>query len=160
MNLASLKSGVRSSFTREPDNQLFSYGLMYVLAWICGFILVLTLFLRMGPYGTPYVIDIWHYMPAAITYMSYGLALIVLPFIVVSFFLSHDESHRKRMRAGRVICAILLALSLLYQHIDNEVLRFCDMHITIDFLETYVLRGGVPGVLWSLLAEDAGGSNV
>lgn len=160
MNLASLKSGVRSSFTREPDNQLFSYGLMYVLAWICGFILVLTLFLRMGPYGTPYVIDIWHYMPAAITYMSYGLALIVLPFIVISFFLSHDESHRKRMRAGRVICAILLALSLLYQHIDNEVLRFCDMHITIDFLETYVLRGGVPGVLWSLLAEDAGGSNV
>ena len=51
----------------------------------------------------------------------------------------------------------MLALSLLYQHIDNEVLRFCDMHITIDFLETYVLRGGVPGVLWSLLAEDAGG---
>lgn len=151
---------MKQLFKRATDAQIFSYGVLYAMAWIFGLILLLFLFLRPGPYGAPYVIDTWHYLPAAVTYMSYGMALIVFPFILISFFLSHDEKHKTRMRVGRILCAILLAFNLLYQHLDNEILRFCNMHITLDFLKTYVLSQGVPDVLWALLAEDAGGANL
>ena len=130
------------------------------MAWLAGTILTLTLFLRGTPYsGDPYVIDLWHYLPHAIYYMTYGISVITLPFMLASLFV--NDSHEKRRGAVlRTICAVLLALSLLYQHIDNEILRFCNMHITPDFLRTYVLSQGVPTSLFDLLYQDKGGANI
>lgn len=144
-----------------PSSPAFhGYLVMFFAAWVCGFILELCLFLRSGPYGQPYVLDIWHYLPHAIFYMTFGLALIACPWMIAQFFFKTSEKRPIHTRIGQTACAILLALSLLYQHIDNEVLRFCSMHITPDFLRTYVLSQGVPQSLWNLLAEDAGGANV
>ncbi len=137
------------------------YVVMWAMAWVAGLALTLALFLRATPYsGAPYVLDLAHYLPHAIYYMTYGLTLIAAPFMLCSLFIQNDEEHTTRQRVFRTLCAILLLLSLIYQHIDNETLRYCNMHITVDFLRTYLLGQGVPIALWTLLEEDAGGSNV
>ena len=112
------------------------------------------LFLRPTPYGMDYVMDLSHYMPHAIFYMFYGLAVICFPFMIVALI------RKKATTLGTTICAVLLALSLFWGHVDNEVLRFCKIHITVDFLETYVLSNGKPDAIWSLLAGDQGGKNL
>lgn len=135
------------------------YIMMWLMAWICGLILTLFLFLRPTPYATDYVMDIWRYMPHAIFYMTFGLTVICAPFMFVSLLI-RSEDKPWRHRIFQMICAVLLALSLLYEHVDNEILRFCNMHISPDFLRTYVLSQGVPDALWDLLATDPGGSNL
>ncbi len=133
---------------------------MWLIACICGLILTLCLFLRPTPYDTAYVMDNLKYMPHAIFYMTYGLALIAFPFMAVSLIIKDGPNSRLRHKVCEGICAVLLSLSLLYEHIDNEILRYCNMHISPDFLRTYVLSDGVPVALWDMLATDPGGSNV
>ncbi len=149
-----------SSFKGKPSKRFHYYFVLWVLAWICGLILTLFLFLRPTPYGPPYVLDLAHYLPHAIFYMTFGLTVIVTPFFLVSLLLKNDEENSKRQRIFRIICAILLTISLFYQHVDNEILRFCNMHITPDFIRTYLMSHGVPDSLWTLLEEDNGGSNI
>ena len=145
---------------QQTYSVFFRYLAMLVMAWGFGLVLTLFLFLRPTPYGPDYVIDIWHYLPHAIFYMTFGLMLIAAPFMLFSILLKDKEKHHRLHLIGEIACALLLALSLLYQHIDNEIMRFCSMHITPDFLRTYVLSQGVPDPLWDLLATDAGGSNL
>ena len=111
-------------FNGQASSQFYKYFILWIMAWLAGTILTLTLFLRGTPYsGDPYVIDLWHYLPHAIYYMTYGISVITLPFMLASLFV--NDSHEKRRGAVlRTICAVLLALSLLYQHIDNEILPF------------------------------------
>ena len=145
---------------RSSSWGFFKYLTLFVIAWLFGLSLSLFLFLRPTPYGFDYVIDIWHYLPHAIFYMTFGLMVIVSPFMLLSIFLGGKERFRRLDVCVEIISVVLLTISLLYQHVDNEILRFCSMHITSDFLRTYVLSQGVPEALWDLLATDAGGSNL
>ncbi len=131
-----------------------TYGGLYVWAVIFGLITTLVLFLRPTPYGMAYVMDLAHYLPHAIFYMLYGLGVICFPFMIIALL------RRRATTAGTTICAILLMLSLFWGHVDNEVLRYCKIHITVDFLETYVLSNGKPDAIWALLEGDQGGKNL
>ena len=133
---------------RRSNWGFFNSVAMYVMAWGFGLILTLCLFLRPTPYGSGYVIDIWHYLPHAVFYMTFGLMMISAPYMLLSILLGTKEKYRRLCFGLEIVCAILLTISLLYQHVDNEILRFCSMHLTSDFLRTYVLSHGVPDALW------------
>lgn len=146
--------------TKIPNNSPtpiapFSHFLTsYLLAIIFGATLTFALFLRQNPYGSPYVLDIWHYMPHALFYMVFGLTVLALPFLIISQF-----TKLCLHRALYYIQSGLLAISLLIQHIDNEILRYVNVHITADFFRTYLMgTGAIPDSIWTLLANDAGGS--
>ena len=147
-------------FLSSDSSVFYRYLLMFGMAWVAGLILTLFLFLRSTPYGPAYVMDVWRFLPHAIFFMTFGLMIIVAPFMTYSLFIKDTEKHRRLHAVVQGVCAVLLSLSLLYEHVDNEILRFCTMHITPDFLRTYLLSQGVPDSLWDLLASDAGGANL
>ena len=135
-------------------NAFTTYTGLYLWAAVFGLITTLVLFLRPTPYGMDYVMDIWHYMPHAIFYMMFGLAIICFPFFIVALI-------RKRATfAGTTICALLIMISLFLGHADNEVLRYCKIHVSADFIQTYVLRNGKPEAVWALFETDQGGKNL
>lgn len=147
-------------FLSSDLSVFYRYLLMFGMAWIAGLMLTLFLFLRPTPYGPAYVMDVWRFLPHAIFFMTFGLMMIVAPFMTYALFVRDAEKHKRLHAVLQGGCAVLLSLSLLYEHVDNEILRFCTMHITPDFLRTYLLSQGVPDSLWDLLASDAGGANV
>ena len=147
-------------FLSSDASLFYRYLLMFGMSWVGGLVLTLFLFLRPTPYGPAYVMDVWRFLPHAVFFMTFGLMMIVAPFMTVSLFVKDAEKHRRLHSVAQGVCAVLLAISLFYQHLDNEILRFCTMHISPDFLRTYLLSQDVPDSLWDLLASDAGGANV
>ncbi|MFA5624683.1 MAG: LTA synthase family protein [Bradymonadales bacterium] len=129
------------------------FFLNFIIAVIIGAILTLALFLRPVPYGYDYVINIWHYMPHAMFYMVFGLTALTLPFFLLTQF--------RRLRYRRVFYvmqSVLLAISLFINQADNEVLRYVNVHITFDFLRTYLLATkGIPDSILTMFATDPGG---
>ena len=159
-----IKEDIVSRFSSMLENRqapgAWSYLVMWGWASVCGIILTLALFLRLAPYGQPYVMDNLHYLPHAIYYLLFGLSLIIAPFMLCNLVMHNDAKHPVVHRIGQTACAILVTLSLLVGHVDNEVLRFANMHLSPDFLRTYLVHGGVPDAMWNMFAEDAGGANV
>jgi arylsulfatase A-like enzyme len=126
-----------------------------LFACLTGTILEVYLHCRPAPSGKAYVMDIWHYLPHAIFYEWYGLALISIPFLAVAYL-----SERKFYpRLGQFFFAFhvgALFFSLFLSHADHEIQRFIGMHLSVDFLRTYGRLDRAPIAIGNSMADDAG----
>ncbi len=118
-------------------------------------VLEIALHCRPSPTGEPYVIDIWHYLPYAVFYEWYGLALESIPFLGAAY-LADRSGNRKLGRLFFVLQVGTIFLSLILAHADHEVQRFIGAHLSVDYLRAYGRLGKAPIAIGSALIDDAG----
>lgn len=127
--------------------------MIYINALCCGVALQLALFLRNTPYGIPYVLDLSNYLPHALLYSCYGISLVSIPIL----FLAAID--RQRVRVWSVwIYVVVLAATLTGTQIDNEILRFLGMHLSVDYIFTYATASGIPLSIYHAIRDDVGGA--
>ncbi|MCL2326311.1 MAG: LTA synthase family protein [Proteobacteria bacterium] len=137
-------------------NEVFiHYAVQWFMACLAGFVLTLALFLRPTPYGLPYVLDLSHYLPHAVFYMIFGLTVLIMPFLFYALICRPEKRKYHGIGSG-----LFLMFSLLFGHADNEVLRYISVHITPDFLQTYLMNSGIPVTIWAIFRDDLGGANL
>ena len=130
-----------------------TFGLIYINALFCGVALQLALFLRNTPYGIPYVLDLSNYLPHALFYSCYGISLVSVPMLFVAAI------GRQRVRLWVFwVYVMVLAVTLIVTQIDNEILRFLGMHLSIDYIFTYTTVSGIPLSIHHAIRDDVGGS--
>lgn len=119
-------------------------------------LLRLLLYLRPGPFATPYVLDISRELPLALLFGWYGIALISLPFFLVAW-VSKSPS-RGRLDTKCFLHIFLVFASLLIGHADNEIHRFMGIPISLNYLATYGNLGRTPAAISHAIADDPGGA--
>jgi len=130
-----------------------TFGLIYINALFWGVALQFALFLRNTPYGIPYVLDLTNYLPHALFYSCYGISLVSIPMLFVATI------GRQRVRVWSVwIYVVVLAVTLTVTQIDNEVLRFLGMHLSVDYIFTYTTAIGIPQSIHHAIRDDVGGA--
>ena len=114
-------------------------------------------YMRPGPFGVPYVLDVSHYLGQALFYGWYGLFLVSLPFFGLLYWGIRKNKTRliRGAGAGQVFT---LFLSLFASGFDHELQRFMGTHLSIDWIRTYGRLDQTPGVIWESMAQDVGGS--
>ncbi len=138
----------------RPFSQVRQTTWVFLLSGATGMALQLALYLRPSPFGTPYVLDVTHYLPAAILYEWYSAALLSLPFVLLGLQAdrrARDTPWLVRMHVGVTSCALAIG------HVDHEVQRFMGMHLSFDLLAAYDMTRSSPTVLWRALLADQGG---
>ncbi len=128
--------------------QLFFLGSFFEI------ILILFLYLRPSPFGTPYVLNIHHYIYHAIYYAFYGMALTATPFVILSLFIKKESV----LKILYFIHSFFIFISLIISQTEHELMRFMGQHLTYDYLLSYGTFSGVPEAIWNFLKEDSGGS--
>lgn len=128
------------------------FFLVYLLALFSGVLLQLGLFLRKTPFGVPYALDLWNYLPHALFYSCYGISLVTLPFLIAAAI-----ARQSVRRWCAWLYMLVLATTLIVTHIDNESLRFLGTHLSIDYLLTYAKPRGIPLSIYQAIGDDAGG---
>ncbi len=121
-------------------------------AWLCAVGLQIALYARPGPYGAPYVIDTAHYLPYALFYEGYGMALALLPCVALAWWRPDWTTRLRR------IALIWLMLLLILGHVNHELQRFMGLRLSPAFFATYARAQGAPDALWRALAGEAGGA--
>ncbi|HRZ78727.1 MAG TPA: sulfatase-like hydrolase/transferase [bacterium] len=124
---------------------------LFACAGILGTVLQLFLFLRKTPYNIDYVLDISNYLYHAVYYFWYGAALVSFPFILAVFFV------RKEKPWIYFFHAAALFFILTATQVDNEILRFLNIHLSFDFISIYAKTDGIPESIGNVLRDDAGG---
>ncbi|MCK9523994.1 MAG: LTA synthase family protein [Proteobacteria bacterium] len=125
---------------------------IYITALLFGVALQLFLFLRPTPFGLPYVMNLSSYLPHAMFYACYGVSLASAPFFLLAAFLGR-RAQKPLLWAHILLLTGLLALT----HLDNEILRFFGMHLSVDALSTYGIQINVPTAIHHAVRDDAGG---
>lgn len=124
---------------------------LFVCAGISGTILQLFLFLRKTPYNIDYVLDISNYLYHAIYYFWYGAALVSFPFILAVFLVQKEKPWIYFFHAGALFFVLTAT------QVDNEILRFLNIHLSFDFISIYAKTDGIPESIGNVLRDDAGG---
>ncbi len=130
---------------------------VFFFSGVAGTLLLAAVYLRPGPFGTPYVHNIWRGFSTASFYEWYGLALLSLPF----FLLSHSLKSKPGSVLGKVQRGLHIALcftSLLVAYADHEIQRYMGFHISVNYLKTYSRIGKTPTSIGYAIAEDPGGA--
>jgi hypothetical protein len=127
------------------------------LAWLAMAVQEALLFLRPNPYGEPYV-GLWKpYLAYALVYNLAGVAVASAPFVLV-WLAWNDRPIRPgvaltihRLQLG------LLSLTVVLDHLDNEVERFMGIHLTFGLVQTYYRVNAWGEDMLYILLHDRGG---
>lgn len=144
----------RSPGAHSPSN-LDRAATIFGLGALAGAALKAFLYLRHGPFGTPFVEDIATELFAAIGYEWYGLALVSLPFFL--FALWPHPPRKPISRGARGLHISLCFTSLVIGQADHETMRFMGIHLSVDYLKTYGRLGNTPTAIGQAIADDPGG---
>jgi phosphoglycerol transferase MdoB-like AlkP superfamily enzyme len=126
---------------------------VFALGALAAAVLDVFLYLRRGPFGTPFVLNIGAELPRAVFYEWHSLALIALPFFILA--LRARTGHAKIQRG--VFIALTFS-SLVIEHADNETRRFMGIHLSINYLQTYGNVARAPTAIGQAVADDPGGA--
>jgi len=127
------------------------------LAWGILSFQILALFFRPSPYGGPYAAEWYTYLFHALTFRLLTVWGVALPFFAWWLWRASRLTGRVERAVLHGLLTALLGILVVYDHADNEVMRFMGTHLTSDFLRTYGAAGlGQSEVLQSL-ADDRGG---
>ena len=130
-----------------------SVFVLFILGGLFGTISQVVLYLRQTPFGLPFVLDIPHYLPHAIFYEWYGMALLAMPFFFLALFFNG-----KTARLWVRIYGLFITLSLLIDVIHAEFQRHMGIRFSLDFIATYSHFHNVPNSIWGSIADDNGGA--
>jgi phosphoglycerol transferase MdoB-like AlkP superfamily enzyme len=109
--------------------------------------------MRPGPYGVPFVLDHWNYLPAALFFAAYGVGLSILPFWLGSLVLPSKRAIAFLSKGAALTVGALLAVD----HINHELQRFMGIRLSPELLATYHGWNSAPTQLISSLRDDGGG---
>ncbi|MBN2528177.1 MAG: LTA synthase family protein [Deltaproteobacteria bacterium] len=129
-----------------------AFFLTFALGGVIGTIGQLVLYLRPTPLGQPFVLDVPHYLPHAIFYQWYGMALLALPFFCLAPFVKG-----RALKASVGLHWTFTTLSLLVDVIHAELQRHMGIRFTLDWLATYSSTQHIPQSIWRTFANDDGG---
>jgi len=133
--------------------------IIFTLGCISGSFLQIFLYFRKNPFGVEYVLDIKHYLYTAMYWEWYGMALISLPFFIIScLYYEKIKQSKNKLRLFYGLHITITFLSLLVGQLDHELQRFMGMHISFNYIATYSSLKGIPDAIWNTFAEDCGGS--
>lgn len=124
-------------------------------AALAGALLECALYLRTGPYATPYVLNFRPYLAPAVAYAACGLLWASLPFLAGAALAQRRGS--RFVRGQRLQIAALATLLALTQ-LDHELARFLGVRLSLDVMRTYAAVHKTPGAIWETLAADSGGA--
>lgn len=108
------------------------YFALFFVAVFFHYVLDLFLFLRPDPYGEPYVIFIWRFLPRALFCSAGGAGILSFPFVLAGLIM------KRRVKSLYIVQLVVLSVFMLLAVFDHEVLRFSGMHPTIDWFKTYL----------------------
>ena len=155
--MSSAKMGISQLLRRGEsvfiDAPLKSFFILFMLGGVTGTISQLALYLRPTPGGLPFVLDIPHYLPHAIFYEWYGMALLSMPFFLIALLLK-----TRGAKACLWIHGTCITLSLLTGVIHAELQRHMGIRFSLDWLATYSNLNNVPHSIWGSIANDDGGA--
>ncbi len=144
----------RPSRERAPMEQATT---VFLLGCVAAIALEAALYLRLGPFGTPYAESWWPELGLAAFFECYGLALVSGPF----FFLAWVAKQRvpgTPQRSMHVTHIAFVIISLIICHADNEIRRFMGIPLTVGFLKTYGRLGNTPAAIGHAVVDDPGGA--
>jgi arylsulfatase A-like enzyme len=127
------------------------------LAWLAMALQELLLFARPNPYGESYVEFWWSYLAYALVYNLLGVMLVSAPAIL--FWLVWN-GRQLRPRLAENIHRLqlgLLIVTVVLDHLDNEVMRFMGIHLTYELVRTYFRVNAWGRDMFQILLEDRGG---
>jgi hypothetical protein len=127
------------------------------LAWLAMAVQEVLLFARPNPYGEPYV-GLWEgYLSYAFVYNLLGVMLVSAPWIV--FWLAWDGRSIRPRVADTIHRAQLgvLLVTVVLDHLDNEVMRFMGIHLTYGLVHTYFKVNAWGRDMYQIILGDRGG---
>jgi hypothetical protein len=116
------------------------------------------LYFRPSPFGGVFVSEISNYFPHALFYGLWGMLLLALPSLLICRICFRRELGSKTLLWLHWGTTFLLALALISDHFDNEVMRFMGVHPNPDFFKTYRHVGASKDMVIRLLQTDEGGA--
>ncbi|NUN15582.1 MAG: sulfatase-like hydrolase/transferase [Myxococcales bacterium] len=132
---------------------MMTLGLL-IIAFLIGTISRAFLYWRLTPYGAPFVTYWERYFFHAVFYSQVSLWAMGLPWLAWNGLRWSKRSRRHSF--VYFILITLLALNLMADHADHEIMRFAGVHPTPSFLLTYQ-GAGQTHTLNDALTSDAGG---
>jgi arylsulfatase A-like enzyme len=104
-----------------------------------------------SPFGGPLVAMPSRYLPEAI-----GAHLALIAAIVLLFGVAHAAAGERLHRALAALCAGALALLVVFNQFDLEIVRWLGQHVNLSYLQTYLADPGDLQVVRRALASDVG----
>lgn len=139
------------------DHASRALGLI-LLAWAVMGVQELCLFLRETPYGTPYVGRLSSFLPAALLWNRWAALLPALPFLAFWYTRWTREVPAGTARRAHAALLTLLALAIMLDHADNELMRFMGLHLSYSVVRTYGNVSAWSGEMLELFRRDRGGA--
>jgi phosphoglycerol transferase MdoB-like AlkP superfamily enzyme len=107
------------------------------LAWLALAIQEVFLFLRPNPYGQPYVILWKPYLVFALIYNLFGVAVVSAPVVLLWLALGARMVNDRVARWVHYFQLFALTVTVVLDHLDNEVMRFMGLHLRFGLIRTY-----------------------
>ena len=127
------------------------------LAWGVMLVQEVALYARPTPYGGAYV-DHWsRYLFHAALYNLLGVMLVTAPVLLLWVACYRKPIPLRLTIWVRRILFVLLAVTVMLDQVDNELMRFMGTHLTLSLARTYGKVGAWGADFGRSLAEDRGG---
>lgn len=143
----------------RPGRDHFDIGWrLALLGWLGCALLQLSLYLRPGPYGGPFVLEWRRYFGLALYFDLLGVWLLAFPFLLCWLILWRRPLG-PRWASLHYAQLLLVAANLAVSQADHEVLRFLGTRLTFSFLAIYARPATLAdGLFQEVLIEDHGGA--